>query len=68
MISFSYAQRTPLQNRVNQVTVRLANGQWAPGRSGNPGGRPGGVAEVRELARCHTAEAFEVCRFAANNY
>src|SRR6476620_10843994 len=41
----------------NQVTARLVNGRWAPGRSGNPGGRPGGVAEVRELARTHTAEA-----------
>jgi len=39
------------------VTARLVNGRWAPGRSGNPGGRPGGVAEVRELARTHTAEA-----------
>jgi hypothetical protein len=41
------------------VTTRLTNGQWPPGRSGNPGGRPGGVAEVRELARTHTAEAIE---------
>ena len=35
------------------------NGRWAPGQSGNPGGRPGGVAAVRELARNHTAEAIE---------
>jgi hypothetical protein len=27
------------------------------GRSGNPGGRPKVVAEVRELARAHTGEA-----------
>jgi hypothetical protein len=39
--------------------TRLTDGRWAPGRSGNPGGRPGGVAEVRELARSHTAEAIE---------
>jgi uncharacterized protein DUF5681 len=32
---------------------------WAPGQSGNPGGRPGGIAEVRELARTHIAEAIE---------
>jgi hypothetical protein len=29
------------------------------GQSGNPGGRPKVVAEVRELARAHTAEAIE---------
>jgi cytochrome P450 len=39
--------------------TRLTNGRWAADRSGNPGGRPGGVAEVRELARTHTAEAIE---------
>jgi hypothetical protein len=48
-----------LRTGLNQVTVHLANGRWAPGRSGNPGGRPGGVAEVRELARRHTVEAIE---------
>jgi hypothetical protein len=56
---FGYAQPPLPQNRSNQVTARLVNGRWAPGRSGNPGGRPGGVAEVRELARTHTAEAIE---------
>ena len=39
--------------------MRHTNGRWAPGQSGNPGGRPGGVAAVRELARNHTAEAIE---------
>ena len=29
------------------------------GRSGNPGGRPKVVAEVKELARAHTLEAIE---------
>lgn len=47
------------QNRSDQVIPRLMNGRWAPGRSGNPRGRPGGVAEIRELARTHTAEAIE---------
>jgi len=28
-----------------------------PGQSGNPGGRPKGLAEVRELARAHTTLA-----------
>jgi hypothetical protein len=39
--------------------AKFTNGRWAPCQSGNPGGRPGGVAEVRELARTHTAEAIE---------
>lgn len=30
---------------------------WKPGQSGNPGGRPKVVAEVRELARAHTEDA-----------
>ena len=30
---------------------------WKPGQSGNPGGRPKEVAEVRELARRHTKKA-----------
>ena len=29
------------------------------GQSGNPGGRPKVIAEVKELARAHTAEAIE---------
>lgn len=30
---------------------------WKPGQSGNPGGRPKVVAEVRDLARAHTEDA-----------
>jgi hypothetical protein len=30
---------------------RLAGGRWAPGASANPGGRPGGIGEVRKWAR-----------------
>ena len=32
---------------------------WKKGQSGNPGGRVGVPAEVRELARKHTPEAIE---------
>ena len=34
-------------------------GKWAPGVSGNPGGRPKDQAEVRELARSHAPEAID---------
>lgn len=33
--------------------------KWAKGQSGNPGGRPAVVAEVKRLARMHTGEAID---------
>ncbi|CAL8981860.1 hypothetical protein RHODGE_RHODGE_03989 [Rhodoplanes serenus] len=33
--------------------------KFQPGRSGNPGGRPKTITEVRDLARAKTAEAIE---------
>ena len=36
--------------------VRLKSGQFAPGQSGNPGGRPKDEHRVAELARSYTAE------------
>jgi hypothetical protein len=37
--------------------VRLPSGQWAPGQSPNPGGRPKVAGTVRDLARQHTEMA-----------
>ena len=34
--------------------------QWAKGESGNPGGRPKGLGEIREIARAHTDAAINV--------
>ena len=39
--------------------TRLKSGQFAPGQSGNPGGRPKDEHRVGELARSYTLEAIE---------
>jgi len=39
--------------------ARLRSGQFAPGHSGNPGGRPKDEHRVGELARSYTLEAIE---------
>jgi len=38
---------------------RLKSGKFAPGQSGNPGGRPKDEFKVAELARSYTVEAVE---------
>ena len=43
----------------SQAIPRLTNGQFRPGASGNPGGRPAALAEVRQLSRQHTALAVQ---------
>ena len=39
--------------------MRDKNGRFLPGISGNPGGRPPEVGDVREMARDHTEEAIK---------
>ena len=39
--------------------VRLKSGQFAPGQSGNPGGRPRDEHRVAQLARSYTIEAID---------
>ena len=39
--------------------ARLRSGQFAPGQSGNPGGRPKDEHRVAELARSYTVEAID---------
>src|SRR5690348_714211 len=45
------------ENRIEQEVVRLPNGRFRPGASGNPGGRPAALSDVRVLAREHTPAA-----------
>lgn len=41
------------------VSCRSLNGQFLPGFSGNPGGRPKDEFKLAELARSYTVEAIE---------
>ena len=41
------------------TATRTKSGHFAPGSSGNPGGRPKDEARVAELARSYTSEAID---------
>ena len=41
------------------TATRTKSGQFAPGSSSNPGGRPKDEARVAELARSYTSEAID---------
>ena len=43
----------------SSTAIRKENGQFQPGYSGNPGGRPKDEHKVAELARSYTVEAVE---------
>jgi hypothetical protein len=47
----------PLMQTIQKV--RLRSGQFAPGQSGNPGGRPKDEHRVAELARSYKLEAID---------
>src|SRR5205823_2700503 len=47
------------ENRPQQPKQPAPRTAFKPGQSGNPGGRPRELKEVREAAREHTAEAIE---------
>ena len=42
-----------------KMQKRTKSGQFEPGSSGNPGGRPKDEARVAELARSYTSEAID---------
>ena len=56
---------TPIANKCYHSAMVIAtqnrarSGQFLPGQSGNPGGRPKDEHRVSELARSYTAEAIE---------
>jgi hypothetical protein len=52
---FAHQCYNPLMQTIPKA--RLKSGQFAPGQSGNPGGRPKDEYRVAELARSYTLEA-----------
>src|SRR5947207_8778417 len=55
------------ENRPDQGARRRHNGQFRPGASGNPGGRPKLIADIRDLAREHTQAAVNTLVHIAEN-
>jgi len=57
--------RTPTLGR--HIQNRRRTMPWRKGHSGNPGGRPVGYGEIRQLARAHTTTALETLVEVAKN-
>ena len=49
------------------IQKRNKSGQFLPGTSGNPGGRPKDEARVAELARSYTSEAIDTLVYLMRN-
>lgn len=47
------------QNSEHQLMAKPRGKPFEKGRSGNPGGRPKVVGEIRDLARAHTVAAIQ---------
>jgi hypothetical protein len=50
----------PPQKFFGDMDKNSVMAKFAKGQSGNPGGRPSGLGEIREIARQHTDEAVQV--------
>lgn len=55
------------QNKTAEQKKKPRGKPFQKGISGNPGGRPKGIAEVKEMARAHTHTAIERLAFWANS-
>ena len=57
------AEQAPQSKTKARGGVPPVESRWKPGQSGNPGGLPKGIADVRRQARTYTVEAIERLAF-----
>lgn len=58
----------PVESEIRSEQAARARGKFAPGVSGNPGGRPGVSREVREAAQAYSLQAIETLAAIMLNY